>query len=113
MNGFELAGRPIRVGLGNDKFTPETTQSLLQKFGSQGQGGKDAEKTGGASALDDTDVAGVNFSNYSRDALMRKLARTEDTEPKPAAKAQQKKAPVDEAAPSRCVLLKNLYTEKE
>ena len=38
MNGFELAGRPIRVGLGNDKFTPETTQSLLQKFGSQGQG---------------------------------------------------------------------------
>ena len=38
MNGFELAGRPIRVGLGNDKFTPETTQSLLQRFGSQGQG---------------------------------------------------------------------------
>jgi RNA-binding protein 39 len=148
MNGFELAGRPIRVGLGNDKFTPETTQSLLQRFGSQGQGqnqqqqrqsaqgssfsgmggrgahaggtanfdragGKDAEKTGGASALDDTDVAGVNFSNYSRDALMRKLARTEDTEPKATPKAQQKKAPVDEAAPSRCVLLKHLYTEQE
>jgi len=148
MNGFELAGRPIRVGLGNDKFTPETTQSLLQKFGSQGQGqnqqqqkqsfqgssfsgmggrgahaggtanfdragGKDAEKTGGASALDDTDVAGVNFSNYSRDALMRKLARTEEPEVKAAPKAQQKKAPIDEAAPSRCVLLKNMYTEKE
>jgi len=148
MNGFELAGRPIRVGLGNDKFTPETTQSLLQKFGSQGQGqnqkqqsqsfqgssfsgmggrgahaggtanfdragGKDAEKAGGASALDDTDVAGVNFSNYSRDLLMRKLARTEEPEVKAAPKAQQKKAPIDEAAPSRCVLLKNLYTEKD
>ena len=149
MNGFELANRPIRVGLGNDKFTPETTQSLLQRFGSQGQGqnqqqqqrqsaqgssfsgmggrgahaggtanfdragGKDAERTGGASALDDTDVAGVNFSNYSRESLMRKLARTEDTEPKAAPKAQQKKAPMDEAAPSRCVLLKNLYTEAE
>jgi len=152
MNGFELAGRPIRVGLGNDKFTPETTQSLLQRFGSQGQGqgqnqqqqqqrqpaqgssfsgmggrgahaggtanfdragGKDAERTGGASALDDTDVAGVNFSNFSRESLMRKLARTEDNEPQAAPQAQQVRAPVDEASPSRCVLLKNLYTEKE
>ncbi|KAF2817890.1 uncharacterized protein BDZ99DRAFT_493555 [Mytilinidion resinicola] len=25
MHGFELAGRPIRVSLGNDKFTPEST----------------------------------------------------------------------------------------
>lgn len=149
MNGFELAGRPIRVGLGNDKFTPETTQSLLQRFGSQGQGqnqqqqqrqsaqgssfsgmggrgahaggtanfdragGKDAERTGGASALDDTDVAGVNFSNYSRESLMRKLARTEDTEPKVAPATQQKKAPIDEPTPSRCVLLKNMFTEEE
>ena len=145
MNGFELAGRPIRVGLGNDKFTPESTQSLLQRFGSQSQrdnhnnnagssfsgmggrgahaggtgnfdraGGKDAEKTGGASALDDTDVAGVNFSNYSRDALMRKLARVEEPEPKVAPKAtQQKAAPIDQPAPSRCVLLKHLYTEAE
>ena len=30
-------------------------------------------------SLDDADVAGVNFSNYSRDALMRKLARTDDS----------------------------------
>lgn len=147
MNGFELAGRPIRVGLGNDKFTTETTQTLLQKFGSQGQaqaqqqqgqgssfsgmggrgshaggtanfdrpGGKDAEKTGGASALDDTDVAGVNFSNYSRDSLMRKLARTEDTETKDTAapKAPQKKKPADEPQPSRCVLLKYCWDESE
>ena len=142
MNGFELAGRPIRVGLGNDKFTPESTQSLLQRFGSQAQqaafqgsqfsgmggrgahaggtgnfdraGGRDAEKTGGASALDDTDVAGVNFSNYSRDALMRKLARTDEPEPKVAPKAQIKKAaPSDQPAPSRGVLLKNMYNQAE
>ncbi|CAD0021972.1 unnamed protein product [Aureobasidium pullulans] len=37
MNGFEIAGRPIRVGLGSDKFTPESTASLLQRFGSQNQ----------------------------------------------------------------------------
>src|SRR6202000_3331488 len=96
---------PIRVGLGNDKFTPESTANILQKFsgqnasnyqgsafsgaggrGSQASafaraGGRDSDKTGGASALDDTDVAGVNFNNYSRDALMRKLARTGEPEP--------------------------------
>lgn len=141
MNGFELAGRPIRVGLGNDKFTPETTQSLLQRFGSQAQqaafqgsafsgmggrgahaggtgnfdraSGRDADKTGGASALDDTDVAGVNFSNYSRDALMRKLARTDEPEPKVAPKVQPKKAPIEQTAPSRCVLLKNMFSQAE
>ena len=161
MNGFELAGRPIRVGLGNDKFTPESTQSLLQRFGSQAQqaafhqqqqggggssfqqgssfsgmggrgahaggtgnfdraSGRDAqEKTGGASALDDTDVAGVNFSNYSRDALMRKLARTDEPAEKKegSGKVQEQRKKVvpqvDQPAPSRCVLLKNMYNQAE
>lgn len=164
MNGFELAGRPIRVGLGNDKFTPESTQSLLQRFGNQahnaaahaqnsqqqqgssfsGMGGRgahaggtgnfdrasgrhDAEKMGGgASALDITDVAGVNFSNYSRDALMRKLARTEepsaaseDSAKTAAAQERAKRAAAAAAtahespAPSRCVLLKNMYNPAE
>ncbi|KFY83211.1 hypothetical protein V498_08227 [Pseudogymnoascus sp. VKM F-4517 (FW-2822)] len=116
MNGFDLAGRPIRVGLGNDKFTPESTASLLQRFQGQSHqqqfqgsafsgaggrgpqasgggggggggafdraGGRDGDKgAGGASALDDTDVGGVNFNNYSRDALMRKLARTDEPAP--------------------------------
>ncbi|KAK1090071.1 Phosphatidylinositol-3-phosphatase SAC1, partial [Friedmanniomyces endolithicus] len=78
--------------------------------------GRDADKTGGASALDDTDVAGVNFSNYSRDALMRKLARTDDAEAKIAPKAamQTKKLlPIDQPAPSRCVLLKNMYNQAD
>jgi len=143
MNGFTLAGRPIRVGLGNDKFTPESTEVHLKRYpfqaqqGNQFQGssfsgmggrgahaggtgnfdrasGRDAEKAGGASALDDSDVSGVNFSNYSRDALMRKLARTDEPEPKIAPATQQKKpAPVDQPAKSRCVLLKNLYTLAE
>ncbi|KAK8094167.1 hypothetical protein PG997_000852 [Apiospora hydei] len=101
MNGFDLAGRPIRVGLGNDKFTPESTANLLQRFQGQNQpfqgsafsgaggrgsqaagfdraGARDNDKATGASALDDTDVGGVNFNNYSRDALMRKLARTDE-----------------------------------
>jgi len=152
MNGFDLAGRPIRVGLGNDKFTPESTASLLQRFQGQSHqqqfqgsafsgaggrgpsaaggsnfdraGGRDNDKQGGgASALDDTDVGGVNFNNYSRDALMRKLARTD--EPAPAAKGRDerreimkpktetKALPVNVNMASRCVVLKNMFDPAE
>ena len=151
MNGFDLAGRPIRVGLGNDKFTPESTANLLQRFQGQGgnqlpyqgssfsgsggrgaqaggsggnfdrAGGRDNEKgAGGASALDDTDVAGVNFNNYSRDALMRKLARTDEpAEPvedkrKPIqSQAESKPLPVAVSQASRCVLLRNMFNPAE
>ncbi|KIW18977.1 hypothetical protein PV08_03266 [Exophiala spinifera] len=147
MNGFDLAGRPIRVGLGNDKFTPESTANLLQRFQGQNQtgyqgsafsgsggrgahaggsggtfdraGGRDNDKgTGGASALDDTDVAGVNFNNYSRDALMRKLARTDDSnaesEKKPIVpKKESKPLPVNVSQASRCVLLRNMFDPAE
>lgn len=143
MNGFDLAGRPIRVGLGNDKFTPESTANLLHRFtgptpsnfqgsafsgaGGRGQqssafdraGGRDSEKTGGASALDDTDVAGVNFNNYSRDSLMRKLARTD--EPSAGKEDQQvlrprtevKALPVNVNMASRCVVLHNMFDPDE
>lgn len=145
MNGFDLAGRPIRVGLGNDKFTPESTANLLR--GLQGQqnqqqqfqgsafsgaggrgppssnfdraGGRDNDKGTGASALDDTDVSGVNFNTYSRDALMRKLARTDEptsgqTERqilKP--KTETKPLPVNVNMASRCVVLRNMFDPAE
>jgi hypothetical protein len=144
MNGFDLAGRPIRVGLGNDKFTPESTANLLQRFQGQNHsqfqgsafsgaggrgpqssgfdraGGRDNDKATGASALDDTDVAGVNFNNYSRDALMRKLARTDDTTNggrderqalKP--KTEAKPLPVNVNMASRCVVLHNMFDPSE
>jgi RNA-binding protein 39 len=153
MNGFDLAGRPIRVGLGNDKFTPESTANLLQRFQGQGAnqhnfqgslfsghggrgvqaggaggnfdraGGRDNDKgAGGASALDDTDVAGVNFNNYSRDALMRKLARTDEPAVEPPAdekrkvvkpKTETKPLPVSVNMASRCVLLRNMFNPAE
>lgn len=155
MNGFDLAGRPIRVGLGNDKFTPESTANLLQRFQGQehqrqyqgsafsGSGGRGAHAggaggnfdraggggprendkgQGGASALDDTDVAGVNFNNYSRDALMRKLARTDepaadanaaDERRKAAKKIEVKPLPVNVSQASRCICLKNMFNAAE
>jgi len=143
MNGFELAGRPIRVGLGNDKFTPESTANLLQRFQGQNQpyqgsafsgaggrgaqssgfdraGGRDNDKATGASALDDTDVAGVNFNNYSRDALMRKLARTDEPTngaqnegPVVKPKTETKPLPVKVNMASRCVVLHNMFDPTE
>ncbi|CAG7974076.1 unnamed protein product [Penicillium salamii] len=145
MNGFELAGRAIRVGLGNDKFTPESntnrtpgSQSTSQQnfqgssFSGQGgrgvqaggsnnfdrAGGRENEKGGGASALDDTDVAGVNFNNYSRDALMRKLARTDEPQPDDKQKmlrpkTETKPLPVNVNMASRCVLLRNMFDPAE
>ncbi len=143
MNGFDLAGRSIRVGLGNDKFTPESTANLLQRFQGPNQqfqgsafsgaggrgpptsnfdraGGRENEKGSGASALDDTDVAGVNFNNYSRDALMRKLARTDEPATngtverqilKP--KTESKPLPVNVNMASRCVVLHNMFDPTE
>lgn len=147
MNGFDLAGRAIRVGLGNDKFTPESTAQRLQSQGANPQsfqgssfsghggrgvqaggtnnfdraGGRDSEKGAGASALDDTDVAGVNFNNYSRDALMRKLARTDEPS-EPSAddkqkvlrpKTETKPLPVNVNMASRCVMLRNMFDPSE
>lgn len=74
--------------------------------------GRDVDKTGGASALDDTDVGGVNFNNYSRDALMRKLARIDEPEQKTTTKTtQQRKPAVIEQSPTRCVIIKNAYDQ--
>lgn len=146
MNGFDLAGRAIRVGLGNDKFTPESSttrqpgpsasQPSYQGSSFSGQGGRgvqaggsnnfdrasgrENEKGNGASALDDTDVAGVNFNNYSRDALMRKLARTDDPDPSPEErqkvmrpKTETKPLPVNVNMASRCVMLRNMFDAAE
>lgn len=145
MNGFEIAGRPIRVGLGSDKFTPESTANLLHRFGNQNAayqgsafsgsggrgahaggsnnfdraGGREEKGAGGASALDDADVGGVNFSNFSRDSLMRKLARTEDPAPAQAPaqasrpRVDPRKAAAHGPAPSRCIVVKNAYNEAE
>ncbi|ORY13805.1 hypothetical protein BCR34DRAFT_623595 [Clohesyomyces aquaticus] len=146
MNGFELAGRPIRVGLGSDKFTPESTANLLRNFNSQastyqgsafsGAGGRGAHAGGsggvfdrahgrdnrgvsGASALDDTDVGGVNFNNFNRVSLMHKLARIEEPEPvngraNNAGTTTSSRAPVvEEKAPSKCIKIENMFNPDE
>lgn len=140
MNGFELAGRQIRVGLGNDKFTPESTATLLRTFNQQaqsyqgsafsgaggrgayagGSGGvfdrthsKDDRGVGGASALDDTDVAGVNYKSYDRVKLMNALSRRDpaDTVEQGVTPVVNKpRAPVvDKPMPSKCIKIQNAF----
>jgi len=144
LNGFELAGRPIRVGLGNDKMNQESNASMMQRMsqnkdqgssfsGTGGRGvhaggtanfdranAREEKSAGNASALDDSDVGGVNFNNFSRDSLMRKLARTEDAttnnpnKPGTGQTTAGKKQTVSTSiAPSRCVIVKNAYKEEE
>ncbi|EWC43424.1 hypothetical protein DRE_07610 [Drechslerella stenobrocha 248] len=133
MNGFDLGGRLIRVGLGNDKFTPESTAQILQRFnnGQQAYEGRqrhhqnqNINTSGAASALDDTDVAGVNFNNFSRDALMRKLARVEEPAPEQNGNGeangdQKQRRPIplppkptpstNPTVASKCVVVKNMF----
>ena len=138
LNGFELAGRAIRVGLGNDKFTNESTQAILDRYdGFRGSGmetvpREDTERLGGGGGrgnggrrmsgnLDDTDVAGVSFQSVSREALMRKLARDEPKEEPVLYVTRMKKLMFSPkprtviTAPdvSRCVLLKNCFNPSE
>jgi RNA-binding protein 23/39 len=139
MNGFELAGRQIRVGLGNDKFTPESTAQLLRNFPQQaanyqgsafsGAGGRGAHAGGsagifdrthgrddrgvsGASALDDTDMGGVNFRQVDRNKLMMNLARNEVDIPttKAFAPVAKARAPIiDKPMPSKCIKIENAF----
>ncbi|KAM4059864.1 RNA recognition motif domain-containing protein [Hirsutella rhossiliensis] len=137
MNGFELAGRPIRVGLGNDRsgsdgannrgHGPNASFQGSAFSGAGGRGhssafdraGRDNERNGGGGALDDSDVAGVNFNNYSRDALMRKLARTDDASTGKVdaqvfkAKAEAKPLPANVNMASRCVILRNMFDPEQ
>jgi len=97
LNGFELAGRAIRVGLGNDKFTNQSTQAILDRYNGfrdpivEREPRTSTERVGGdrgrseriTQNLDDADVAGVSFKSVSREALMKKLAREEPKEEAP------------------------------
>ena len=136
MNNFELAGRPIRVGLGNERsgagpdgrhHGPNANYQGSAFSGAGGRGpaaafdragGRD-DRNGGGSALDDSDVAGVNFNNYSRDALMRKLARTEEPaggrEDAQAVKPRHEanSLPANASMASRCIILRNMFDPEE
>lgn len=132
MNGFDLAGRPIRVGLGNDKFTPEGTAPAIQgrfsskdferddgppqrrerkDYGDRDRDGDGRRRDRGARELDDSEQGGVSFQNISRTDLMRKLARAEDNLADPITDDSRPVPPPLQA--TRGVLLKNMFNPAE
>ncbi|KAH9065714.1 hypothetical protein EDB87DRAFT_1672381 [Lactarius vividus] len=85
MDGFELAGRTLRVNTVHEKGTTKyTSQDSLDEAG------------------------GGNLNAASRQALMQKLARIE-----PTSKLEPVSRPNIQAMESRCVLLKNMFTPEE
>ncbi|KAF1986316.1 splicing factor, CC1-like protein [Aulographum hederae CBS 113979] len=141
MNGFDLAGRKIRVGLGNDRFNENSSQTLRQRYetsnpnqgssfsgyGGRGQhaggtggnfdrgGGRDNDRAaGGASALDDSDVGGINYKNFSRENLMKKLSRKgDDPDTTSVRAAAPNPAVLGSVQASRCVCVKNAFNAEE
>ncbi|KAK9472801.1 uncharacterized protein V1510DRAFT_445035 [Dipodascopsis tothii] len=122
LNGFKLGGRPIRVGLGNEKINSEPPQTIISRLNAPSSHGptldtrvnfksRDDHKPTGAlaSALDDADVSGVSFNPVSRESLMKKLMRKEDALPVPDGPRRAAAAP----APSRCVVLSNMFDAAE
>jgi len=78
--------------------------------------GKDDRGAGGASALDDTDVTGVNYKSYDRIKLMNNLARGEIAQPtnqSTSAVVTQRKPVFDQPAPSKCIKIENAFNSDE
>lgn len=137
LNGMELAGRPMRVGIGNEKQQSEmggVGARAMPDRAKDPAGPRDSEHGGRdghrghvrksdkvvVNVLDDDEAGGVNYNNYSREALMKKLARTEDgplegdrniTGTKPV--VDPRKAPIATMKASRCIVIKNAYNEQE
>ncbi|KAI3479459.1 hypothetical protein L1887_58477 [Cichorium endivia] len=108
MNGFELAGRAIRVGNVNAKGSGS---SFMGGPGPNSQSGGHLPQL--TSAFDDGGGAGLNPER--RAALMQKLAR--NNEPSPAASdantaTQERPAGIPEAT-STSLLLKNMFDPAE
>lgn len=126
MNGFMLAGRAIRVGLGSDKLSQaNSANGPAQAF--QGSAFNDqhpsidrvgmssSRNQSSAASLDDTDVSGISYSRVSRESLMNKLMREEDNPNKENdLKNVQHDAPLDSShKSSRCVVVQNMFDPSE
>ncbi|KAF9325400.1 hypothetical protein BG006_011125 [Podila minutissima] len=116
LNGYELAGRTIKVGMVTEKGSHSQSNGVQQQY----NGSIDH-----SISIDDSDTAGYAMTNLSRAELMQKLARGDvnlgaiptppgSTTGAPAAApafVPPRQMPV--VMPSRSVLLKNMFTEED
>ncbi|CAO3573344.1 unnamed protein product [Mortierella alpina] len=113
MNGYELAGRSIKVGLVTDKGSITQNNTSYQYNNSQ---------INNSIRMDDSDTAGYAMTSQSRAELMQKLARGDASlgatsasvpavAPAPVTSFAPPRLPV--VMPSRSVLLKNMFTDED
>jgi len=97
LNGLEIAGRPMKVGIGEQSQTrtvDKTSEADLRE-------------------LDDDGGSGVVMNAGSRQALMHKLANRSTGPAKPSnVIAQAHNLPVPYIQPTTCVVVKNMFDPK-
>lgn len=119
MQGFMLAGRNLRVGMGG----ANQTQNFNQYPSPQPNNGNPSPDNTThfrshidntqASVLDNSDVAGISYSNSVRSELMKNLLREEDgLKPMPPVISTNKTEPITRN-PSRCVVVQNMFNATE
>jgi len=112
MNGFEIAGRPIRVGLVTEKGSAgPSTQTHSHNSGP----GTGMQRSGGSMMRPDSldEGSGGGLNSISRIELMQKLARTESTTPTMGAPTMPMFRVNVPTATSKSVLCKNMFDPAE
>lgn len=122
MNGFEIAGRPIRVGLVTEKGSSNPNRSHDQQHLAPGQmanvpqnyqSGGGMRQSTGMQRPDSLEEGGASLNNISRIELMQKLARVEPPGGTLAAPSKPLYRVNVPTATSKSVLLKNMFNPAE
>lgn len=118
MNGFELAGRTIKVspvisGQHGTQALDLNAPGVVGSTPAMGAHSASPFNKGPRADMDESDAHGIALSSQARAELMQKLAR----EPVPSAStpstAPRAAVAVPPVAPTQCVLLKNMFDPEE
>lgn len=112
MNGFELAGRNIRVGHVNARGQDGKSTSQQQSNGTSSDDRSSGNTAQATSSFDEGGGGGLNA--YSRANLMQMLARTEGGASNAASQPAEQIRPANiPEATSKAIILKNMFNPAE
>ncbi|UZJ51436.1 hypothetical protein CBS101457_000756 [Exobasidium rhododendri] len=110
MNGFDLAGRQIKVGHVASRGSGPAAES--SGGGGGGGGGSSSNNANNSASFDASGASGLNAA--SRAALMEKLARKDQTSSSAPSVPSEQQRPLNiPEAVSKAVLLKNMFNPEE
>lgn len=114
-----LAGRNLRVGMGGANQTqnfnqyPSPQQNNSNPISENTMHSRSYLNNTQASVLDNSDVAGIPYSNSVRSELMKNLLREEDGVKPPSLTITTNKTEPVTRNPSRCVVVQNMFNATE